>query len=55
MNEQNAENQLDALQKYGHDLVEDVKSGKIDPVIGRDEEIRRLSRSCRGKQRITRC
>ncbi len=42
MNEQNAENQLDALQKYGHDLVEDVKSGKIDPVIGRDEEIRRV-------------
>ena len=42
MTEQNAENQLDALQKYGHDLVEDVKSGKIDPVIGRDEEIRRV-------------
>ena len=42
MTEQNAENQLDALEKYGHDLVEDVKSGKIDPVIGRDDEIRRV-------------
>ena len=32
------------LEKYGRDLVEDVKSGKIDPVIGRDEEIRRAIR-----------
>ena len=36
------EGQLDALQKYGHDLVQDVKDGKIDPVIGRDDEIRRV-------------
>lgn len=42
MTEMNMENQLDALEKYGRDLVEDVKSGKIDPVIGRDEEIRRI-------------
>lgn len=37
-----SENQLEALTKYGRDLVEDVKSGKVDPVIGRDEEIRRV-------------
>ncbi|MEG0169825.1 ATP-dependent Clp protease ATP-binding subunit [Anaerorhabdus sp.] len=42
MTEMNMENQLDALERYGRDLVEDVKSGKIDPVIGRDEEIRRI-------------
>ena len=33
---------LDALYKYGRDLVLDVEEGKIDPVIGRDEEIRRV-------------
>ncbi|MBQ9987691.1 MAG: type VI secretion system ATPase TssH, partial [Erysipelotrichales bacterium] len=37
-----AENELNALEKYGRDLVEDVKNGKIDPVIGRDDEIRRV-------------
>lgn len=30
------------LEKFGRDLVEEVKKGKIDPVIGRDEEIRRI-------------
>lgn len=39
---QQAENQIDALNKYGRNLVEAVKSGKVDPVIGRDEEIRRI-------------
>lgn len=42
MSEANTENQIDALKKYGRDLVQDVKDGKIDPVIGRDEEIRRM-------------
>lgn len=42
MNDSSSENQLEALSKYGRDLVEDVKNGKIDPVIGRDEEIRRI-------------
>ncbi|MBQ6222034.1 MAG: AAA family ATPase [Solobacterium sp.] len=42
IDEKSNEGQLDALQKYGHDLVQDVKDGKIDPVIGRDEEIRRV-------------
>jgi ATP-dependent Clp protease ATP-binding subunit ClpB len=34
----------EALAKYGRDLVEDAKKGKLDPVIGRDEEIRRVIR-----------
>ncbi len=36
-----AENQYDALKKYARDLTEAARSGKLDPVIGRDEEIRR--------------
>ncbi len=42
MDDKENEGQLDALQKYGHDLVQDVRDGKIDPVIGRDDEIRRV-------------
>ena len=34
----------EALTKYGRDLVEDAKKGRLDPVIGRDEEIRRVIR-----------
>ncbi len=41
---QNPENTYQALEKYGLDLVEQVRSGKLDPVIGRDEEIRRVIR-----------
>ena len=37
----NAEQQFDALKKYARDLTEVARSGKLDPVIGRDEEIRR--------------
>jgi ATP-dependent Clp protease ATP-binding subunit ClpB len=36
-----AENAYDALKKYTRDLTEAAKTGKLDPVIGRDEEIRR--------------
>lgn len=36
-----AENTYDALKKYARDLTADVREGKLDPVIGRDEEIRR--------------
>ncbi len=39
-----AENTYDALAKYGRDLVADARKGKLDPVIGRDEEIRRVVR-----------
>ena len=42
MDSAESENQVDALSKYGRDLVQDVKDGKIDPVIGRDDEIRRV-------------
>ena len=38
------ENSFRALKKYGIDLVEQAKSGKLDPVIGRDAEIRRVIR-----------
>ena len=34
----------DVLKKYGRNIIEDVKKGKIDPVIGRDEEIRSITR-----------
>ena len=39
--DQNPEDKYQALQRYGRDLVELARLGKIDPVIGRDEEIRR--------------
>ena len=41
MNEQENEN---ALEKYGRDITQYVKDGKTDPVIGRDEEIRSITR-----------
>lgn len=41
---QNAEETYQALEKYGIDLVKQVKEGKQDPVIGRDEEIRDVVR-----------
>ncbi len=37
-----AENRYEALEKYGRDLVTAARDGKLDPVIGRDEEIRRV-------------
>ena len=40
----NPESSYDALSKYGFDLVERAKSGKLDPVIGRDNEIRNVIR-----------
>src|SRR3954449_12788630 len=38
---QTAEDTYQALQRYGRDLTDDARQGKLDPVIGRDEEIRR--------------
>ncbi|MFN4196674.1 MAG: ATP-dependent chaperone ClpB [Caldimicrobium sp.] len=40
--DQNPEEQYQALEKFGRDLTALAKSGKLDPVIGRDEEIRRV-------------
>jgi len=39
--DENAEEKYNALERYGRDLVEMARQGKLDPVIGRDEEIRR--------------
>jgi ATP-dependent Clp protease ATP-binding subunit ClpB len=39
---QNPEEQYRALERYGRDLTEEARKGKLDPVIGRDEEIRRV-------------
>ncbi len=40
----NPEDTYDVLKKYGYDLVERARGGKLDPVIGRDEEIRNVIR-----------
>jgi len=40
--DQNPEAKYAALEKYGRDLTEQAKQGKLDPVIGRDDEIRRV-------------
>ena len=39
--DQNAEENFQALEKYAQDLTERARKGKLDPVIGRDDEIRR--------------
>ena len=46
MNGQNPyeENLQNVLEKYGRDIVESVKNGKVDPIIGRDEEVRNITR-----------
>jgi ATP-dependent Clp protease ATP-binding subunit ClpB len=41
---ENAENEYNVLQKYGQELVAQAREGKLDPVIGREEEIRRVVR-----------
>ena len=41
---QNPEATYEALEKYGHDLVQDARMNKLDPVIGRDTEIRHVIR-----------
>ncbi|HSR52569.1 MAG TPA: ATP-dependent chaperone ClpB [Acidobacteriota bacterium] len=40
---QNPESTFQALEQYGRDLTQEARRGKIDPVIGRDEEIRRIT------------
>jgi ATP-dependent Clp protease ATP-binding subunit ClpB len=41
---QNPEDTYEALEKFGRDLVEEARKGKLDPVVGRDAEIRRCIR-----------
>ena len=40
--DQNPESKYQALERYAHDLTESARKGKLDPVIGREEEIRRV-------------
>jgi ATP-dependent Clp protease ATP-binding subunit ClpB len=40
--DQNPEDKYQALERYGRDLTDEARKGKLDPVIGRDEEIRRV-------------
>ena len=42
VNDQNPEDKYKALEKYGRDLTDLARKGKLDPVIGRDQEIRRV-------------
>ena len=44
MNPNREENQEKPLEKYGRDITQAVIDGKVDPVIGRDEEIRNITR-----------
>ena len=46
-------NDPDILMKFGRMITEDVKKGKVDPVIGRDEEIRRMVKILLRKTKIT--
>ena len=41
VNSENAESEFDALNRYAKDITDAASKGKLDPVIGRDEEIRR--------------
>ncbi|MFO7932435.1 MAG: ATP-dependent chaperone ClpB [Desulfosalsimonas sp.] len=43
IDDQNPEDKYQALEKYSRDLTEEARQGKLDPVIGRDEEIRRIA------------
>ena len=43
VNSQNPEDNYQALEKYGQDLTKHAQEGKLDPVIGRDDEIRRVT------------
>lgn len=46
---------INPLEKYGRDITAYAKEGKLDPVIGRDEEIRNITRILSRKTKITLC
>ena len=52
--DQNPEAKYQALERYARDLTEQARRGKLDPVIGREEEIRRVVQVLRGAPRTTR-
>ena len=53
--DQTPEGKFQALQRYGIDLVERAEQGKLDPVIGRDQEIRRVIQVLSGARRTILC
>ncbi len=53
VNDPNAEEQRQALEKYTLDLTERAEQGKLDPVIGRDDEIRRTIQVLQRRTKIT--
>jgi len=53
--DQNPGGQVQALEKYAKDLTELARRGKLDPVIGRDEEIRRVIQVLSRRTRTIRC
>ena len=55
VNTDNPESTYDVLKKYGHDLVELAKQQKLDPVIGRDDEIRSVIRILSRKTKNNPC
>ncbi len=50
-----AENAYDALKKFARDLTAAAREGKLDPVIGRDEEIRRTIQVLSRRTKNNRC
>ena len=55
MTDQSPEDKYQALQKFGRDLTQAAEDGKLDPVIGRDHEIRHVITSSPAAPRTTRC
>ena len=55
VNDQGAEDQRQALKKFTVDLTERAEQGKLDPVIGRDEEIRRTIQVLQRRTKTTQC
>ena len=53
--DQNPEGTYESLQKYGRDLTAAARDGKLDPVIGRDEEIRRTIQILSRRTKTIRC
>src|SRR5262249_59543814 len=49
-----AEDQYQALERYGRDRAKEAEDGKLDPVIGRDEEIRRVIQVLSGRTKNNR-
>ena len=53
--DQNPEDKYQSLEKYGRDLTDRAREGKLDPVLGRDEEIRRVIQVLLAAPRTIRC